>query len=424
MGLLTNINGQVPIISFLTRLSPRDSLPEAYFFAYHVVNSVVMIGVIKYVKPIFLSLFYLAFGLVSASTSINTERFEDKSKNPESKHYSTFTDSTSSKKKRKKSKKVIASKARMYKEQNILKRITLRKDISESARREKGNSVSTNSYAINEQFRPSTLSNIVSFNIYDKGLNVHSFSGTQSSMFRLNFTSENNVNTDRELFGFEYRFKRAETKKFGYFARARLERDNESQTYYQLGLGSRLKREKSLNLLGLEYFPVRSGPGHILDIYRTQLANYNEFQFTKKVKQILSLEGNYYTDDQADFILLSRTEYLLFESSLFRVSPLMEVAYGLGTIDRRDSYPYWMAEKRTYGGGGFALNIGSETSAFQMIADASIFGEVGQASFERYTGNLSYRVKDFTTINAGFEVYTIENFYSNVFQLGMIYNFK
>jgi hypothetical protein len=81
-------------------------------------------------------------------------------------------------------------------------------------------------------------------------------------------------------------------------------------------------------------------------------------------------------------------------------------------------------EKRVYGGGGFVLGIGTDKSAFQMVADATVFGEINQFGFERYTGNLSYRIKDFSTLNAGFEVYTIENFYSNVFQFGMVYNFK
>jgi hypothetical protein len=172
-------------------------------------------------------------------------------------------------------------------------------------------------------------------------------SGTQSSMYGLNFTSENNVNTRRELIGFEYRFKKADSLKFGYAARARLERDTKNQMYYQLGLGLQFNAEKRFNLLGLEYFPVRSGPGHILDIYRVQFANYNEFQLTKGLKQIAGLEGNFYTDLQGDFIFSTRTEYALFETNLFRVSPILEGAYGLGTINRRDAYPYWMKNEFT-----------------------------------------------------------------------------
>ncbi len=333
------------------------------------------------------------------------------------------SDTINTKKKRRQAEKIESEKAVLNK-RNVAIYTNLRKDVSEAAHWEKGNSVSTNSYTINEVFEPSSLSNVVSLNIYDKKLNTHSFSGTQSFMYGLNFTSENNVNTKRELMGFEYRFKRADTLKFGYSARARLERDNSGQTYYQLGIGAKLKQEKGFNLLRLDYFPVRSGPGHILEIYRTQLVNYNELQLTKHIKQIASVEGNYYTDRQADFIFSTRTEYLLAESGLLKVSPILEGAYGLGSTNRRDAYPYWMAAERVYGGGGVAFRIGSETSAFQMNADAAIFGEVNQLGFERYTGNLLYHIKNFSTLNAGFEVYTIDNFYSNVFQFGMVYSFN
>lgn len=373
-----------------------------------------MIGTNKQLNFFLISFLFLGMKVIAACHVAEVELIALETK---------VSDSINSKKKPRQAEKIKSEKVALNK-RNVAIYTNLRKDVSEAAYWEKGNSVSTNSYTINEVFEPSSLSNVVSLNIYDKNLNTHSFSGTQSFMYGLNFTSENNVNTKRELVGFEYRFKRADTLKFGYSARARLERDNSGQTYYQLGIGAKLKGEKGFNLLRLDYFPVRSGPGHILEIYRTQLANYNEFQLTKFIKQIASVEANYYTDRQADFIFSTRTEYVLAESRMFRVAPILEGAYGLGSTNRRDAYPYWMAAKRVYGGGGLALRIGSETGAFQMIADAAVFGEVNQLGFERYTGNLLYRIKNFSTLNAGFEVYTIDNFYSNVFQFGMVYSFK
>lgn len=383
-----------------------------------------MMSAMKYARLFLIGFFCLVYGMVSAHNSVNVTGLFNVSKDAMIVHAIKVSDSTTSKKKRKELEENKTSKTKASDTQSTIYLTNLRKDVSESARREKGNSVSTNSFVINDQFESSTLSNIISYNIYDKALNVHSFSGTQSTMHPLNFTFENTVNTRVDLYGFEYRFKRAENKKFGYLAKARFERDNENNSFYQLGVGVNFKKEKGVSFVGLEHFPVRSGPGHILKIYRTQLSNYNEFQLTKKLKHLVSLEGSYYADQNADFIVISRTEYLVAEASMFKLAPLIEGAYGLGTIDRRDGYPYWMADKRVYAGGGIAFGIGSETSAFQMTADASIFAEVGQASFERYTGNLSYRIKNFSTVNAGVEVYTIENFYSNIFQLGMVYNFK
>lgn len=301
---------------------------------------------------------------------------------------------------------------------------SLRKDISKYLRIEQGNSVSTNSYAINDRLSPNSIANMVSFNMYDKKLNVHSFSGTQSTMFPLNFTYENNVNKKLDLLGFEYRFKTNEAKKLRYSGRVRLEQDNEQQKYYQFGLGINWKKEKRGHTFEIEHFPVRSGSGHILKIYRTQIASYNEVQLNTHLKQIAIIESNYYSDEHIDVTLVTRTEYDIVATSVFKVSPLIELGYGEGTINRRDSYPYWMARRRSYGGGGVAFALGSQNSKFQMIADASIFAEISQASFERYTGNLLYTIKKFATLHAGFEVYTIENFYSNVAQLGMVYNFK
>ena len=77
-----------------------------------------------------------------------------------------------------------------------------------------------------------------------------------------------------------------------------------------------------------------------------------------------------------------------------------------------------------FGGGGVAITIGEENSAFKLRADASLFAESGEPNFERYTGALSYRIKDYTTLNFSFEVYTIDKYNSNIFQFGLRYNLK
>ncbi len=300
----------------------------------------------------------------------------------------------------------------------------VRKDVSSALRMEEGNSVSTNTTAINDQLDPNTISNIISYSIYDEDFNVHSFSGTQSYMYPINFIEEDETNGIRTLYGIEYRFKQPASKKAAFLGRARLERDTQSEVYYQLGIGVNLLGEKRYNSIILEHFPVRSGPGHILGIYRTQLSSFNEYQVTNKTKQTISFEGNHYSDNESDAIVIGRTEYQAYKNSWLTLSPLIELSYSRGTMDRRDGFPYWMAANRVYGGGGVAFMLGSVKSKFHLLADASLFAESSQPNFQRYTGNLSYRLKDFARILAGFEVYTIENFNSNVFQLGLIYNFK
>lgn len=318
----------------------------------------------------------------------------------------------------------LADKQEMLGKYNRIIYSGVRKDMVKSIRMAEGNSVSTNSYAINDKLEPNTISNVLSYNMYDENYNVHSVSGTQSIMYPINYDLPTTDNLRRELFGFEYGFKTTSTKKYGFNGRARIERDNENKMYYQVGSGVSRAGESNFNSLALDLFPVRNGPGHILDIYRAQLASYNEFKITEDLRQIISFESNYYSDEEIDATLLGRMEYSIVKSNGFDMSPLIEGAYTLGTVDRRDGFPYWMADKRLYGGGGLGLTFGKENSGFHFIADAAIFAENNHTAFERYTGNLAFRIMDFTTIKAGYEFYTIENFYSNVFQLGLTYNFK
>ena len=51
------------------------------------------------------------------------------------------------------------------------------------------------------------------------------------------------------------------------------------------------------------------------------------------------------------------------------------------------------------------------------------FAKQNAPSFQRYE-QASYRVKDFTTINLNYTYYTIDQFFSNAFQLGIQYNLK
>ncbi len=302
---------------------------------------------------------------------------------------------------------------------------TTKNKLKTTLRKEEGNSVSTNTFTINDKQDPNTWSSMLSLNIYDRKYNIHSFSGTQSFMYQINSVSADSPgNEQRDLLGVEYGFKSNTSKKMVFTSRARLERDNENNMYFQLGSGIIFNKEVQFNSVNLHYYPVRNGPGHVLGINRIQLENYNELKSGKKWRHIVSFESNYYTDDEADATLLARTEYAVSKTKGFSLSPLAEVSYTLGTVDRPLGFPYWIASDRLYGGGGIAMIIGEETNNFHFTADASFFEVKNDESFERYTGAVTYRIKDFTQINAGFEIYTIKNFYSNVFQLGMVYNFK
>ena len=300
----------------------------------------------------------------------------------------------------------------------------VREEITKRVRQEEGNSISIDSRSINDKFDPTAVFNILSYNMYDKQYNIHSVSITESTVYPISFAREDDINARRSLWGLEYRFKNQSYKKERYWGRARLERDNFNKVYFQLGAGIELSKNNKFNSFQLDYYPVRTGPGHVLGIYRGVFTNYNEFLLSKKVKQIFSLEANYYSDAEIEGIILGRTEYDIVKTKKLSVSPLLEAGYSQGSVDRRNGFPYWMANRRIYGGGGLAFKMGTEKSAFKMTADASLFAENGEPGFERYTGSFSWRIKDFTTLKANFEVYTIEKYYSNEFRLGLIYNFK
>lgn len=300
----------------------------------------------------------------------------------------------------------------------------MRKNIYKNIRQEEGNSISLNSYSINDKFSPTTISNILSYNFFDKKNNIHSVSATQSILYPLNSFPENAENKKHDLFGLEYRFKNQNYKPFRYFLSAKVEKDNYNEFFFQAGAGLNVSKTNRFSSFQLELFPVRSGVGYSLNLYRGEFNNYNEFTLSKKAKQIVALQGNYYTDKEMEGLISGRTELAVFKENKFGFSPYIEGVFSKGTADRRNGYPYWMAEERLYGGGGVAVSFGNDTSNFKMNLDASMFAETDQPNFERYSGNVSFKIKNFTAVKGSFEVYTIENFYSNIFQLGIVYDFK
>lgn len=52
------------------------------------------------------------------------------------------------------------------------------------------------------------------------------------------------------------------------------------------------------------------------------------------------------------------------------------------------------------------------------------FEEQDEPTFLPYEGLLSFRIKDFTTINLNYMYFNIDQFFTNTFELGIRYNFK
>jgi len=70
---------------------------------------------------------------------------------------------------------------------------------------------------------------------------------------------------------------------------------------------------------------------------------------------------------------------------------------------------------------GVSYNIKNETKQIDIGIGAAMFLDTFSDNFQRYRGTLSMPVFDYLFVNANAEFFTIENFYSNSFQLGLKY---
>ena len=83
-----------------------------------------------------------------------------------------------------------------------------------------------------------------------------------------------------------------------------------------------------------------------------------------------------------------------------------------------------MAKERLFGGAGLHLKVGDEKSKLRLNTNMAYFLDKGQSSFQRYKVTISYSLTDYKRLNGGFEIFTIDNFYANVFHLGFMYKLK
>lgn len=319
----------------------------------------------------------------------------------------------------------LRQQASFYKQYIELIDANVGKEIVSKIRENQGNEIGFETFNINDAFRPTALMNSVYFKLRNQKGNFHKIGLTQSTMYKIPPDSIIRPNNEgRDLLGLEYGYYMNSKENKNAWLRGRLERDNQNKLYYQFGIGYSTSQKLNFTSFQLDAFPVRTGPGHVLDIYRIRFNGYKEIALGKSFKNIISLESNYYTDDEFETTGLLRLEYALLNLKKFKISPLLETSYGFGTLNRRDGFPYWIANNRLVGGGGILFTIGSPLTNFQFTTDISLFAERDQPNFERYMGQLTYKIKKFTQIRAAYEIYTIDDFFSNVFQLGLGYRFK
>jgi len=291
-------------------------------------------------------------------------------------------------------------------------------------RMKKGHSIGFTSSAITDKFNPTLFNNAFHFGFYNKKFDFHRFSVVQGTAYSVLKDTIVLNDIDRDLLGVAYSYRTESNLKSPFYIGARVELDNFNKIFFHFNTGIDIIADSNKTSLDINLHPVTTGPGYDLNIYDIQVNAYQQFEYAPNFKHLFSVKADYYSDSQYYAIGGTRLEYNLINLDKFKLGPLAEGAYGVGSEERRNGFPYWLAEDRLFAGGGLLVQLGNNDSNFNLKSDFSLFAEQDESSFQRYEGDLSYRIKDFTTIKLNYTYYTIDEFFSNAFQLGIQYNFK
>lgn len=285
--------------------------------------------------------------------------------------------------------------------------------------------IETNSNMIADRLKATSLGNKIAYGIRDKATNTHSFGITQYKAYALQLDTVYANNIDQNLYGVEYTFTRKErAQKINYSALARVEFNEASKAFYHIQANASFSKDSLFSSVQLFLRPAITGPAYSLDIYQTQLTIYEELQFNKHWRGILSLESNYYSDDVIDGMLLANLGYQFKLQQKSALIPYAETSGMLGSDDREDGYPYWTIKERLYGGIGLDYTYINPESELTFSVGAASFLDTFSDSFQRYRGEINYPILPYFYLTGNAEFYTLKNFYSNNFQLGLRYYLK
>lgn len=312
--------------------------------------------------------------------------------------------------------------------------------LTKTLRKEKGNSIAFNTAVETNKDNPSAFKNVLSYNFYDKKENIHSISGTYSTMYKVDIKIKDDDNVTHSVGGIQYQFNNPKSsEKLQYWTKARIEYSDFHKFYMQLGVGANLSKAKNYKSAEFKIFPAETGPAYSKQIYRMQMNIYTDYYFLKHFNASLSLEGNYYTASKSNETVKieaslegSITTKLIWDDGAekkskflpFLEGSLSQASIGKFYINPALGYPYWMLDERLYGGGGLGWKYGKSDENFTSRVEAAWFADDYSKSFERYTGEVAYQLFDYTEINATFEIYAQSKFYSNALLFGVKYNLK
>lgn len=311
---------------------------------------------------------------------------------------------------------------KLYLEYPGLLQPEIRREIEADLRLLEGHALAFRGSSVNDRLDPTVLMITAGYDLDAKGASYHEIRAVRSFAYPINFIPESAENATRDLLGLSYTYVSATRPGRETRFNGRIENSGEGETYFHLGLSSAWQAEREFYSGSIRYAPVQTGPGYIAGIYQARIEGYGERQLSEYWKATLGVEGNYYTDNMFTTTANLSSYYAIVKQTEWHAGPFVEVSYALASENRRDGFPYWMADNRFYGGGGMALTIADQDSPFYMTLSAAHFYEnQEEPAFERYQADLGWRIRKYTKISLGGEVYTIPRFFSNAFYLGLSY---
>ncbi|QJP34379.1 DUF2194 domain-containing protein [Nonlabens sp. Ci31] len=286
----------------------------------------------------------------------------------------------------------------------------------------KGTFIETQSDLLTDQLNPTSLNNSISYSFTDRKWQRHKIGVNQARAYQININEENINNRDHDLLGVRYSFKSKEVfKKINYSAGLGLNYDlTDKKLFYELQAGISLPLDSLYSSAQFSLRPAITGPAYSLDIYRAQWSVYEELQMRGSYQAVLSMEGNYFTDGAIDGLLLARLGKKLKHGNSV-LQPYAETAGMLGNRDNSAGYPYWTIKERLYGGVGMEYNFKNPRNKLDITLNAGGFLDTFSGSFLRYGGKVYYPISDRFILTSNAEFFTLKDFYSNNFLLGLQY---
>ncbi len=297
--------------------------------------------------------------------------------------------------------------------------------ITKELRLKTGNTLEISNAVVANRLLPTSVGTDVTYGFYDGKENKHLVSATQYIARSLDQNFDNPANITHSLYGVEYGFKSKERfKKLNYTATARLEMDEYNDLFYRLQAGISQSKDSLYRSISLSHKPAVTGPAYSLGIYNTNLTVYYEEQkFLTDLFAVFLLQGNYYSDDALDGLLSTQIGKNYKIGTNATLAPFTEATGRLGNSNNTNGFPYWTIEERLHGGLGLRYAYKNPSGEVEFGLEAAAFADTFSDFFQRYRGSASFPLFPWCYLTANAEFYTLKNFYSNNFGVGVKYYF-